>query len=128
MDVSANRNDSEQNVDDDELISVTGTNISSPNTTMSFAGNQVTITEQGLYMITASLTIDDNVDNYLMAINVGGTDYLFYVDVETGNTNGVASHTIHLNITTNPTEIGLYNRNGGDVTFTSAELNVTKLI
>ena len=33
----------------------------------------------------------------------------------------------YIGITTNPTVVGLYNRNGGDVTFTSDELNVTKL-
>ena len=128
LEVSANRNDTAQTVADGALVSVTGTNILSPTASMTFAGDEVTVTEAGLYMITANITVEDGVGNYEFAISVGGTDYSFLVDVETGTTLGTTSQTINLNIPTVPTDISIINRDGGEVNISSAELTVIKLI
>lgn len=128
LEVSANRNDTAQTVADGALVSVTGTNILSPTASMTFAGDEVTVTEAGLYTITANITVEDAVGNYEFAISVGGTDYSFLVDVETGTTLGATSQTINLNIPTVPTDISIINRDGGEVNISSAELTVIKLI
>jgi len=77
-------------------------------------------------MITGNVSVNDGVGSYDFAINVNGTDYPFIVDVETGNTDAITSTTIALQLPATST-ITLVNRDGGELTLGSAELNVVRL-
>ena len=88
--------------------------------------NIVTINSTGLYSITATINLTGGQDTYNMAINVGGTDYIFSGLIGPSEDTGSVSHTIFLNVTTSPTTVALYNRDGDTINIARAELNVVK--
>lgn len=124
---SANQNATTQNVVDDALVSVTGTNVLTDGTTLTFADDTVTVTEAGLYMITANTEVTDSVGTYTFAIVVDGVDYSYTVDVATDQVPTSNGETIVLQLTTVPTTVTLVNRSGVDVDVTNAQLNVVQI-
>ena len=94
---------------------------------MTFANNAVTLNSAGLYSITATINLTGGQDTYNMAINVGGIDYDFNGVIGAIENAGSVSHTIYLNVTTVPTTVSLFNRDGDTINISSAELNVVKL-
>ena len=127
LSVSSNRNTTTQTVADDVIVSVTGTNVTSPDSTLTFAGDTITSTEAGLYNIVANVTVTGTADtSYEFAVVVDGVDYLFSVNVPTGATTGVGSFSTIVPLTATST-ITLNNRDGADVTVDSAELSVVQL-
>lgn len=124
---SANQNETTQNVVDDAVVSVTGTNVLTSGTTLTFENDTVTVNEAGLYMITANTEVTDSVGTYTFAIVVDGVDYSYNVDITTDSTPTSNGETIVLQITTVPTTITLNNRSGVDVDVTNAQLNVVQL-
>lgn len=127
IEVSANRNDVAQAVADDTAISVTGTNILTPGTSMTFANNTVTVNDTGLYAITTTVGVTGAEGIYELAIDVGGTDYAFQVTIGTGKQSASTTHTIYLNISNVPTTVAIYNRNGAQINIANAELNVVEV-
>lgn len=124
---SANQNDALQNVADDALVSVTGTNVLTPGTTLTFAGDTVTANESGLYLITANTEVTDSVGTYTFAIDVGGVRYEYAVNVTTDQVPTSGGTTIVLQLSTTPTNISLVNTSGVDVDVTDAQLNVVQI-
>ena len=123
---SANQNDALQNVVDDALVSVTGTNVLTPGTTLTFAGDTVTTNETGLYLITANTEVTDSVGTYTFALDVGGVRYEYSVNVATDQVPASNGQTLVLQLT-NPTDITLVNTSGVDVDVTNAQLNVVQI-
>ena len=128
LEISVNSSTATQTVADDAVVAVTGINETSPGTTMLFGNNTVTITEAGFYQIAVRLETEggsNTTQNF--AINVEGVDYPFTVLVDSGDTTGNGGATIVLNITTIPTDIAIFNREGEDITVTSSLLDVIRL-
>ena len=128
LSASANQNTATQNVVDDALVSITGTNVLTDGTTLTFAGDTITVNEAGLYMITANTEVTDSVGSYTFAIVVDGVDYLYVVDVTTDQVSTSNGETIVLQLATVPTTVTLVNRSGVDVDVTNAQLNVIKIV
>ena len=124
---SANQNDALQNVADDALVSVTGTNVLTPGTTLTFAGDTVTANESGLYLITANTEVTDSVGTYTFAIDVDGVRYEYTVNVTADQVPTSGGTTIVLQLSTTPTNISLVNTSGVDVDVTEAQLNVVQI-
>ena len=128
LEVSVNFSTTTQTVEDDEIVSVTGTNDTTPGSSITFADDVVTISESGFYQIAARVETEggsNTTQNF--AINVEGVDYPFTVLVDSGDTTGNGGATIVLNITTIPTDIAIYNREGETITVTSSLLDVVRL-
>ena len=86
------------------------------------------MTEAGFYQIAARVeTTGGSNTTQNFAINVGGVDYPFTVLVDSGDTTGNGGATIVLNITSVPTDIAIYNREGEAVEVTSSLLDVVRL-
>jgi len=127
LSVSSNRNTTTQTVADDGLVSITGTNLTTPDSTLTFAGDTITSTEAGLYNIIANVTVEGTADtSYEFAVVVDGVDYLFRVNVLAGETTGVGSFSTIVPLTATST-ITLNNREGAAVVVNSAELSATQL-
>ncbi len=127
-DISVNTSATTQTVADDGIVSVTGTNVTSDGSTMTFANDTVTITEAGFYQINASITTTPGTDTTQeFAINVGEVDYPFTVISTAGDTSATNSRSIVVNITTVPADVAIYNRSGADATVTNAMLDVVRL-
>lgn len=128
LNASTNRNDTTQTVATASVVSITGTNVLSNNTTdLLFVNNTVRINSTGLYLITTTIEATGDAGSYNFAITVNDTDYAFVVTIPDGATIGTTSHTIYLNIATSPTTVSVYNRSGSTVTLNNAELDVVRL-
>lgn len=129
LEASINRNDTTQTVTENSVVSITGTNVLTVmDSDMMFVNNMVRLNSGGVYLINATIEITGTAgDSNAFTINVGGTDYRFVAIINDDETAGVVSHTIFLNIATNPTDITIYNRNNASATITKAELDVVKL-
>lgn len=129
IEVSTNSSTATQTVADDAIVSITGNNDSSTGTTMTFADDTVTITETGFYLINARLeTTAGTEETQNFAINVGGVDYPFNILIDGEETNGIGDATLVLNITSIPTDVAIYNRNGSAITVNSSSLDVVRLV
>lgn len=128
LEASTNRNDTTQTVDENGVVSITGTNVLTTDTDILFVNNTVRLNSGGVYLITATIEVTDDAGTYNFAIRVGDTDYSFVVIVNTGASIGTSSHTIYLNISSSPTVVSLYNRNTSSTTVTKSELDVIKLV
>lgn len=129
LEASINRNDTTQTVVENNVVSITGTNVLTVmDSDMLFVNNMVRLGSAGVYLINATIEITGTagVSNNF-AVNVGGTDYTFTVIINDDATIGTISHTIFLNIATNNTDVSIYNRNNTSVTVSKAELDVIKL-
>lgn len=128
LEASINRNDTTQTVAENNVVSITGTNVLTEiDGDMLFVNNTVRLESGGVYLINATIEASGTAGSYDMAINVNGTDYRFVVTINTGETAGTTSHTIFLNISTTPTTVSIYNRDSDSVTIEKAELDVVKL-
>lgn len=127
LSVSTNFNNLDQTVQNDELVSITGTNFLSPNTDMEFNNNQITITSQGIYQILSTIEITTENDTVEFTVTVGGIDHSFYVTTENQKETGTGTFSTIINVVNVPLSVGLYNRNGDQVELDHAELNVIKL-
>ncbi|MBR2969518.1 MAG: collagen-like protein [Clostridia bacterium] len=127
-DVSVNISNTTQTVATDEIVSITGTNDTTTDSTITFADNVVTITEPGFYQITASVTTTPGTDtSQEFVIEVGGVDYPFTVVSSVGDTTATGSRTVILNISSAPTDVAIYNNSGTDANITNSSLDVVRL-
>lgn len=127
VEASINRNDSSQNVANDAVVSIAGTNVLTPNATMVYVNNSVILNTAGVYLISATVEISGSAGSNKMTLRVGDIDYNFYVTINTGESSGVASHTIFLNVADVPKTIQIYNQAGEQISVTRAELNILQL-
>ena len=125
--VSLNRNDTDQTVANDEVVSISGTNFISQSSDLSFNNDIITINASGIYQVTGTLEVTTENDTFDFTITAGGTDYSFYVYVADGKVSGTTTYSVLLNVINTPLNIAIYNRNGDDVDIAHAELDVIKI-
>lgn len=126
---STNRNDNAQTVTENNMVSITGTNVLSSDTDdLLFVANTVRINATGLYLITTTLELSGDAKTYNFAIRVNDTDYAFVGTINTGANTGTVSHTIYLNIATSPTTVAVYSRTSGSTSISKAELDVVRIV
>lgn len=129
LDASINRNDTTQTVVENNVVSITGTNVlTNLDSDLFFVNNMVRINSSGVYLITATIEMTGTEGSYEFAINVGGKDYKSIAIVNNDSNSGTVSHTIYLNISTTPTDVSIYNRNNSSTTISKAELDVVRLV
>lgn len=128
LEASINRDDTTQTVVENNVVSITGTNVLTDiDSDIMFVNNTVRLNSGGVYLITATIETTGTTGSYSFAIDVGGTDYKFVAIINDDANSGTVSHTIYLNISTTPTVVSIYNRNNNSVTVSRAELDVIKL-
>lgn len=129
LEASINRSDTTQTVAENNVVSITGTNVlTNMDSVLMFVNNMVRISSSGVYLITATVEITGTEGSYDFAISVNGTDYKFIALINDDANSGTVSHTIYLNISTTPTDIAIYNRNSSSTTISKAELDVVRLV
>lgn len=129
LEASTNRNDNAQTVNQNDVVSITGTNVLSRDTTdMLFVNNTVRLNSGGLYLITTTIELTGDAKTYDLAIRVNETDYAFVGIINTGANKGTVSHTIYLNLSTSPSVVSIYSRTTGSINISRAELDVVKIV
>lgn len=129
LEASTNRNDNAQQVQEHGVVSITGSNILSCDTTdMLFVNNTVRLESAGLYLMTATVELTGDAKTYNLAIRVDQTDYDFVGIINTGANKGTVSHTIYLNLATSPTVVAIYNRTNDTINISRAELDIVKIV
>lgn len=129
LEASINRNDSVQTVLENNVVSITGTNVlTNIDGDMIFVNNTVRLGMAGVYLVNATIETTGATGVYEFSIDVGGTNYNFVANINDGSNKGTVSHTIFLNIATDSTAIAIYSRHSGSVTISKAELDVVKLM
>lgn len=128
LQTSINRNDTTQTVAENNVVSITGTNVLTDiDGDMLFVNNSVRLGSAGVYLINATIETTGTAGSYDFSIDVGGTNYNFVAIINDDANSGTTSHTIFLNIANESTTIGIYNRHTSVVTVAKAELDVVKL-
>lgn len=129
IDASTNRNDNPQTVQENGVVSISGSNILSCDATdMIFVNNTVRLESAGLFGITATIELTGDAKTYDLAIRVNQTDYDFVGIINTGANKGTVSHTIYINLATAPTTVAIYNKTSGTINISRAELDVVRIV